>query len=164
VAAEVAELDPSREIVLHQRPGRLRDHDLAAVCRGTDPRGPVDVHPDVVATDETRLSRVRPDADSYLAAIRPARSRQASLAFGDRGNGGWRITEDHEERVALGPHLETVVPAERTAQDSPMDAEDVGPSRPELVDESRRALNVGEDEGERSRGKTSRAGRHGDRS
>ena len=164
VAAEVPELDPCREIALDQRPGRLGDDDLATVRSRTDPRRPVDVHPDVIATDDPRLSRVHADADPDVHAFRPAGARETQLAFCHSGNRGRRIAEHDEERVAFGPHLDSVVAAERTAKGSPVEAEDVLPGRAKLVDEARRALDVREDEGDSSRGGTLRAGGHGDRS
>ena len=132
--------------------------------RGTDPRRPVNVHPDVIATGDPRLTRVRADADPDVHAVWPAAAREAQLAFCHSGHGGQRIGEHDEERVAFGPDLDSVVPAERAAQGSPVEAEDVLPGRPQLVDEARRAFDVGEDEGDSSRGGALRAGGHGDRS
>ena len=108
VAAEIPELDACREIALDERPGRLGDHDLATVRRGTDPRRPVNVHPDVIATGDPRLTRVRADADPDVHAVWPAAAREAQLAFCHSGHGGQRIGEHDEERVAFGPDLDSV--------------------------------------------------------
>ena len=144
--AEVSQARAGRHRAADERAGRLRREDLAAVGGRHDSRRPMDVDAHVDAGGQLSLAGVDADADLDVGASRP-RLRGDRPLNADRGldgvSGG---PEDREERVTLGADLgaaagtgdpdELVVPREQRAV--------VGP---ELLDEPRRALDVGEQEG-----------------
>ena len=141
----LAELDEA--VGTYELAGRLRDEHLPAVPHRGDPRGAVDVEPDVPLVGDDRLARVNAHAD----ADRPGRQRRLALL-----RGGQRITrarERNEERVALRVDLDPVVRGERCTKRAAMLAERVGVAVTELVQQLRRALDVGEEEGDGSAGK-----------
>ncbi len=119
--------------------GRLGQHDLPAVGRGADPGGSVDVDADVALAGHDRRPGVDtdPDPDGFV-------ERLDLLGGTDRVV---RPAEGDEERVALRVDLDPVVTGERGAQDAPMRGEQVGVVIAMLVEETRRTLDVGEQEG-----------------
>ncbi len=112
------------------------------VGSGGDPRRPVDVDPDVALVRHERLAGVDPHAYPDRAAF------ERVSCFCRRGNGAGGSRKRDEERIALGVHLDTVMPRERLPQDSPVLVEQVGISRPVLLEESGRALDVREEKGD----------------
>ena len=137
--------DPS--VALEKPPGRLGEDDLASVGRRSDPGGAVDVHPDVPLVGLDRLSRVEPHAD----ADRSARERLSPVL--GRRDCVRRSREGDEERVALGIHLRAVVPREGVPQGAAVLGEEIGVVRPVLLQEPRRALDVGEEKRDGAGGK-----------
>ena len=140
VLPEVAD----RHIGAQQPLGRLREDDLPAVGRGCNPGGAVDVQADVALLGDERLARVEAHADPYRAL----RERAASLGRGGDSRVGPR--ERDEERVTLGVDLDAQVPRERVSQDTPVLREEVGIGGSVLLEQPRRALDVGEEERHRS--------------
>jgi hypothetical protein len=125
--------------------------DLAADAGRRDPRGPHDVEPEVPLVADVRLARVETHPDAHLAGLGPRVAAQGALR-GDRA--GDRVPgarERVEERVALGVDLRAPGVAERLAHDPPVVAGDGGVGLvAELLEKLRRALDVGEREGDRA--------------
>jgi hypothetical protein len=99
VVAEVTEGGAVGEVVLDERPGGVRQQDLAAVAGRRDPGGPVDVDPPVVVPARSALPGVEPHPDPDLGI--------GEIALGGHGrpDGADRRGEHHEEGVAFGPDL-----------------------------------------------------------
>ena len=140
VLTEVAHEHP----LVEQRPRRLAQQHLAAVSSGHHPRRAVHVEPDVLGRVEDRLSRVDPHPDPD----RPALERAHRLLDGrDRRPGGRKRVE---EGVAL--LVDLVAGRERLAHDPAMLGQGVAVSLlAELAQETRRPLDIGEDERDRAR-------------
>jgi hypothetical protein len=96
------------------------------------------------------LTGVYAHAHADLHAVRPGVTRELELGPGGRHDRGRRRLEDREEGVALGVHCLAARTRDRTAHDPRVVAEHVlPPLDPELRHELRRALDVGEEEGQR---------------
>jgi hypothetical protein len=137
VLAEIEEIVTACELSR-----RLRDQDLAAVTSGRDPRGAVDVEADVAFVRQERLAGVHTDAH----ADQRRGERVASVRGGRKRIG--RPWECDEEGVALRVHLDAAVALERLPQQPAVLREGVGVRVAELVQQARRALDVGEEEGD----------------
>ena len=148
VVAQVAQLHVVRQAAGHQVDRGLGHHDLAAVRRRHDPRGAVDVEPDVVPGDDGRAARVDADADAHLDVVRPGRRGQSALQVDGRGDGIGRRREHDEEGVALRPHLHPAVLLERRPQHPAMRVEHVRVPLAQHREQGRRTLDVREDQGD----------------
>ena len=110
------------------------------VARRGDPGGAVDVGADVALVRQQRRARVN---------AHPHRDRQRRLGFLRGRQRTRRGRERDEERIALRVDLDAAVPRERVAQDASMLGERLRVLRlAELVQQPRRALDVGEEEGD----------------
>jgi AbrB family looped-hinge helix DNA binding protein len=124
---------------VEQAARRLGDDDLAAVRRGCDPRGPVDVHSDVAVGRQERLAGVKPHADPDW------NSTKRRLRRDGRRDGVGRAGECDEERVSLRVDLDAVVPRDRIANHAPVPGEELGVRRAVLLKQPRRCFDVGEE-------------------
>ena len=143
---EVAKVEGAFDLVS----GRLGKEHLAAVPRSHHPGGAVDVHADVVVVGDDRLAAVdshpHPDPDLGQGVLR-----------GDRGlNGVGRSLERGEERVATGVDHDAAVLRDRRTHDAVVLREERGVVVSELVQQPRRALDVGEEKRDFSRRERSR--------
>jgi hypothetical protein len=141
VRAEVAQ-----RIAVEQGCGRRGHQDLAAVCECGDPHATMDVDPDVALAGERGRPGMEPDAH----ADRPLRQRREARACRVSRAGGGR--ERDEEGVALRVDLDAIRGAERLAQQQSVLGQRVRVSvGPERLEQAGRALDVGEQEGDRAR-------------
>ena len=131
--------------VLQELAGGVRDDDLAAVPCSADPGGAVDVDAYVPLFRGNRRSRM----EAHAHADRPAGERLLSAR--SRRDSADRRRECVEEGVALGVDLDTVVSGERVSQGAPVVGEDRGIAVAMLLDQPRRALDVGEEQRDRAR-------------
>src|SRR5262249_53129567 len=108
-----------------------------------------DVEPEVALFAHVRLAGVEAHAHPQLASVRPRVVVQRTLRV-DRGRDRIaRPREREEERVALRVHLRAAAVAEGLAHEPPVVARDLPVALvPELLQETRRALDVGEHEGD----------------
>ena len=121
--------------------GRGRDQHLPAVTAGGDPRGPVDVHPDVALLGHPRGAGVDPHPHLIGPVASPSSvavaARNAPSAVG-------KATKNESPCVSTSTPL---VRAERLPHDAAMDRERFRvPILAQLVQQLRRALHVGEEE------------------
>jgi hypothetical protein len=138
VLAEVGERQATDEFAC-----RLREHDLASVRRRADSRREVHVVSDVPLVCQEGRSGVQPDAQ-----VDAARSERV----GDRLRRSHRsrcVGEREEERVPLRVDLDSAMRCGRVTNDAAMlsHGEGVGLCA-KLVQELRRALHIGEEEGD----------------
>ena len=145
-AAQAMEAEVAQAVgVAQRRVARLREQHLAAVTRGADPGGAVDVEPDVAALDAesarrcgcrcARARRRRGRAGSR-APPRPRRSASANAA---ENSSPWQSTSSPPAAARRGAHLRRC--SSRAA----------GIRVAELLHEPRRALDVREQEGDAHR-------------
>jgi hypothetical protein len=105
-----------------------------------DPRRPVDVEPRIALGRSDRLARVdaHPDPDRAVPQRLLSRRRGGERLF--------RAREAVEEGVALRVDLDTAMALEGFPQHTAVLGEDVGVAVAELVEQLRRAFDVGEEE------------------
>jgi len=121
------------------------DEHLAAVPDRGDPRRAVDVDPDVALLGDERLPRV----DAHANADRPL--DECGLRLTGRYERVSRPREGDEEGVALSVDLDAAAPLERLAQRPSVIGERIRVGVAQLVEQLRRALDVGEEEGDGAR-------------
>jgi hypothetical protein len=139
VLAEVA-----KTVAVDECRGRGRDEHLPAVPGGGHARGAVDVRPDVALLGQQRRAGV--EAHSH-------RQPERLLRLARRREGAGRRGKRHEERVPLRIHLRAAVSLEGLPQDVPMLGERLRVLlRADLVQQPRRALDVGEEKGDGAAG------------
>jgi hypothetical protein len=127
--------------------GRFREDDLAAVRGRRDARGPMDVHADIALLGQERLPGVESHADADRAGL-----ERLPRIFGSRCRIS-RAGECDEEGVSLRVDLDAVVPREGVSQGLAMLGEQVAVAVAMLPQQPRRALDVGEEEGDGAGGK-----------
>jgi hypothetical protein len=109
------------------------------VAGGADSRRLVDVHADGPLLGDDGRARV--EAHPYCDRA----GAEALLRLGGRSRGRHRIGKGDEEGIALGVDLGTALPLERGPEHAPVLRERASiPFRPELAQEQRGALDVGE--------------------
>ena len=136
------------ELVVDKALGRGGDEHLSAVAGGGDTGGAVDVVADVALVGQKRRSRVQ--ADPYLHRTGGERLRRAGMRRTARRGG----REREEEGVALGVDLDAALADAGITNHPTVLGKRHGVSlRPERVQELRRALDVGEEEGDSAAGK-----------
>jgi hypothetical protein len=124
----------------------LGDERLAAVGGCGDPCAAVHVDAHVVVVSDKRLPRMQTHPHADFRSVRPRLLRQSDLRVGRGGERPARISEGHEETVALRIDLDAAVADERLAQEPPVLRENAGVRVAELVQEARRPLDVREKE------------------
>ena len=148
---EVAQLDVEvLLLVLEQRLGRLGDEDLPAVPGRPDPRSPMDGEAGVAPVGGHGLARVQAHANPDLNSLRPVVRHERALTLDRSEEGVARARERDEERVALRVDLVSAVSVERLAEQALMVGQHGAVVLAELLDEPRRALDVGEEERDRA--------------
>ena len=93
---------------------------------------------------------MHPHPYPQLRAVGPFVRSESALRIGRRHNRILRTPERHEERVALRVDLLSVVLRERGPQDAVVVSTCRSVALTELLQQSRRALDVGKEEGDRS--------------
>ena len=139
VLAEVGQLD------VDEAGGRRRDEHLAAVTGGGDAGGPMHVVADVALLCQQRRPGVQPDPHPDRARSERLRHRRR------RSERARRRREREEERIALRVDLDATLGSAGLADHAPVLGERVGVRLgAELVQQPRRALDVGEEERDRA--------------
>ena len=150
VDAEVAERDALEDRIRQERPRRFGDHDLTAVARGSDPCRTVDVDPDVVVAAQDTVAAVQTHPDANLAAVGPGVGRESSLRRHRCSDGSTRGGEHREERVTFGSDLHAISLGDGVPHDRGMLVLERRVRLTEPSEESRRSLDIGEQERHRA--------------
>ena len=139
---------------IDQLPGGGAHEHLPAVSRCREPGRVVDVRAPVVVLAHLGRAGVQPHPHAHLGVRRPVVLRERTL--GRRGGldsvRGSR--EGDEERVALGVDLHPAVRRPDSPQQRAVLGEQVAVGVAEAVEQAGRALDVGEEEGDRPCGQT----------
>src|SRR5205823_389307 len=139
--------DSVRELVAEECARRFREEDLAAVAGRRDARRADHVEPEVALFADVRLASVQSHPYAHLAPVRPLVLVQGALRVDRSGDCVARPRKREEERVALRVDLPALSGAERLAHDPPVIARHALVALvSELLEQSRRALDVCEDE------------------
>ena len=109
---------------------------------GGDARRAVDVDADVALVGHDRLAGVEPHAYADRAVL------ERGPRFRGSGNGFGGARKRDEEGIALRVDLDPECLANASLRAAPVLGEEVGVCRPVLLEEPRRALDVGEEEGD----------------
>ena len=140
VLSELAE----RGVGIQEAAGRLGEHDLPAVGSRGDPRRAMDVDADVALVGHDRLARVQTHPNNDRAVF-----EGVPRFRGSRNCIGGARKRD-EEGIPLSVDLDARVPRECVPQYPSVLGEQVGIGCPMLLEEPRRALDIGEEEGDGS--------------
>ena len=147
-------LSQVHELDIDDRGGCLGENDLAAVARRGDASGEVDVVADVALVGEEGRTGVQADAHA---------DRAGGEHLGEGRSGvecAGRCRECEEEGVALRVDLDTTLGGTRLPDDTPMLCQRLRVRLgAELVQQLRRPLDVGEEEGDGSGGQVRTASR-----
>src|SRR5205823_11854171 len=129
---------------LDQSTGGIREEDLAAVRRVGDPRGAMDIDPDVpLATDPT-FAGVDAHAHADGLAVRPPVTGEPALRHHRRSDRVGGAAEDREERIAVRAHLDAPDPGDGSSDDPTVLLQDASVPVTDLLEETRGPLDVGE--------------------
>src|SRR5262245_20350182 len=151
--AQVEEREIWKRVVSDDVAGRSRDDDLSAVGRRGDARGTDDIDAVVAGGGEPGLTRVDPDPHADDRALGPFGLEQVALSGHSRGDRVARAAEREEERIALTVDLVPSVSAEGCPEQVVMLLEQDPVLVAEPAHEPRRALDVAEEERDRSGGR-----------
>ena len=151
VGPEVLEHGARRTRVGDKGGRRRREHDLAPVGDCRHAGSPVYLEADESDRGLGRLTRMDAHANPYPFPLRPGVPGKAPLHLDGRSDAPTGRGEDSEERVALGVHLPPAVRDEGGANYAVVGGEHFGIEAPEPLQKGRRALDIGEKEGERLR-------------
>ncbi len=149
--AQVAERRVGRQLVPDERGGGRGEEHLATVRGGGDPRALVEAEAVIALVADLGLAGVEAHADAALGALGPVVRGERALRVGGRGDGVAGAGEGVEERVALRVHLAAAVRREGLAEEAAVVGEQVAVARAELLQQARRALDVGEQHRHRAR-------------
>ncbi len=150
---EVDDRHALRQVVPEQRARRLREQDLAAVARRADARRANDVEAEVALVADGRLAGVQAHAHPHLGPLRPGVRAESPLSRNRAGDRLRCAREGVEERVALRVDLRAALRAQVLAEEPAVLADDFAVVVAELLEQPRRALDVGEEERDRAAGK-----------
>ena len=153
---QIDQLELPRQVVAHEAGRRVRDQHLAAVPRVADARRLVHRVADVPVAAHVRLAGVKAHTHAQGDSLRPLVRGQDGLG----GSGGRdpraRAAKDDEEGIALGFDLDPARVGKGLAQQFVVHRENLAVAvAAEALEQPRRALDIGEQEGHRARGQAS---------
>ena len=126
----------------------MREHDLSPMSRSHDARCSVHIETDVCPIDQPWVAGVQAHADADLVAVGPGMFCKCSLCLCGGGGGIICRAKDDEECVAFGIHLVAVMRVERSSQHAAMGREQLWVKLPRTLEQLRRALDIGEEQGD----------------
>ncbi len=146
VLSEVADRGGPR-----QQGHRLRrQQDLSAVGGRADPRRTMHIQTHVVVPAEHGFAAVQTHPHAHPPTVRPGLSRQDALRVGRAEHGRACGRERGEDRIAGGGHRDATMRGDGSPNDLVVALQDVRVPPVEVQQEPRRALDVGDEEGDNS--------------
>ncbi len=162
VQAEIAQRRPAGELCAEALGGRSRKQRLAAMARGRDALG---THQgkrrDVCAVVRFRRADVQADAHPHGTDFAPALLVQGALRVEGRAERLVGVVKHRAEGIADDLEHLPAVRIDCTLQQHVMPRERNGCSLRMLLDQARRALDIGEQEGDDAIGQAAHAGNRG---
>jgi hypothetical protein len=148
-----AEVDARHvRLILEEIVRRLREKNLFAMAGRTDPRRAMDADADVIVAGQVRLARVNPHPDANALSGSPCMGRESALRVGSGAHGVDGTSEGDEQRIAFGAELMARMVREGAAQEAAMLLQGtLVASCADRLEERGRALDVAEEEGDRTR-------------
>ena len=156
--AEVDDGHALGKLVPEQSPRRLGEEDLAAVPCGADARRADDVEPEIALIADRGLAGVQTHPHAHRLLLGPRVIGEGALSSDRAGDGVPRPRERVEEGVPLCVDLCAALVAEMLPQKQAMVADDIAVGVPELLEEPRRALDIGEEKRHRAAREHTHAG------
>ena len=147
VGAELAHRHAS-DLILDQLAGCVRQHDLTAVCHGSDSGRPMDAETHVSLIPDHGLARVQTHTHPHLAALGPPVLRERTLRHDCGSQRRIGTPKGEEEGVSLGVDLPAAALLRCCADDPLVLGENLAVALPEVLEQPRRSLDVGEEEGD----------------
>src|SRR2546421_6265722 len=144
--SQIAQGDSIRQVVLYQLAGRLRKQHLTPMTCVHDASSMMDVQADIPVGRTLRLTRMQPYSHTHGDAVRPGMQREGALHIYCRRERVRRSRKDHKEGVALRVHLMAVPLLEGLAQQLTACGQHVLVALPELVQQTRGALDISKEE------------------
>src|ERR1700736_4783858 len=155
--AEIAQAHPVRQILGHKGSAGVREENLASVRGPANAGRPMDVYPHVSGLRDARLAGVQPHADSYDCLVGPRMAQNALLCRDRRLQRLACGREGGKDRIPLRVDLLAAFFLNRRADQQSALRQDVRIVVPQLLEETRGALDVGEKKGDRSCRQSSQA-------
>ncbi len=146
VLAEVFEGNVGQDVVGEDRVRRAREENLATVAGRADPGGAMNGQSDVSISRRGRFTRVETHSHSQVHIGWPGTVCERALSCQCRGDCILRTREDGQEGVALCVDLAPARVGERIAKEPLVFGEHRAVLLPEPGQESRRSLDVREEE------------------
>ena len=146
--SEIAEARAVWQAALGQRRSGLGDDDLAPMGRVGDPRGAVNLQPDVIGADKRCLARVDPHAHPDRVTVRPLLRSEADLSVDRCADRIRSFGEDCEHRIPLRLNRMSLMLTDRPVENRAVAPQNTHPVLSQGLDQARRALDVGEEEGD----------------
>jgi hypothetical protein len=145
VLAKVANRDGEGELPLDEGTCRIRNQDLPPMgCRG-DAGGAMDIETDVVVAASLCITRVQSHPHKNFHSGGPVGSCKGSLGLDDGSHRLPCMGEDNQERIALRAEFDPIVGREGGTHESLMRLEHVSVRWPQILKETRRTFDVGEE-------------------
>ncbi len=160
VLPEIPQRGVVGRVLTHERDGRGREQDLAAVPGGHEPCGAVDRRAEVVVAAALRPAHVQPHPDTERTGLAPRLGGEAALG-GETGRhppGG--VREDRHEPIAGGLDHLSAGGGDRRLQDGVMPGKRPAHRLGHLLPEPGAARDVSEQERERAVGLQGRGAVH----
>ena len=151
VLAEVDQFDGARQRVAHQVSRRLRTQDLPAVRHRFETRGPIHRRAEIIAVTQLRHTRMNPDSHPQRFAHLPRLRADHKLRINRGADRTVRGREHRVHPVAASLHHLAAVRRDRVPQDRVVAGERGAHRIGLLIPQTRRHLEIGEQEGHRPR-------------
>jgi hypothetical protein len=146
---EIAQPHPVWQVPGHKGRDGVREQNLAAMRRNANAGRPMNVHPNVAALRDVGLAGVKPNADPHGRTVGPWMPQDALLCCDRRHQGLSRPREGSKDRIPLRVDLLAALFLNGRADKSAALRQDVRIGITQLLEQTRRPLDVGEEEGDR---------------
>jgi hypothetical protein len=155
--AEIAQAHSFWQIPRYNAVSNIGHKDLTAVSSRSDAGGSVDIHTNIPSLPGYRLARVEPDAHLRRSPIGPRLRLHGPLRRYGGKQGISRPRKGREHGIPLSVHHLTLAFLDGGTEQAVVSCESFGITLTQALEQPRRALDIGEEEGDRP----GRQGSHG---